>query len=80
MFGAKTKKKEEQAAGLMQKSARGNMDEYEALRTIVAENSALLSRILDKIRVHRTLSGKTSSSKVEEKKQGSNEGKGDKTK
>jgi hypothetical protein len=63
MFGAKSKKKEEQAAGLMQKSSRGNMDEYEALRTIVAENAGLLARVLEKIRIQRTLSGKTSDNK-----------------
>ena len=58
MFGGSnnTKKKEEND-GLAKKSARGNMDEYEALRTIVAENQGLLSRVLEKLRVHRSMSG-----------------------
>ncbi len=71
MFGAKTKKKEENSNGVMQKSTRGNMDEFEALRTIVSENAGLLARVLDKIRIQRTLSGKgpkpEESSKKEEK-------------
>lgn len=33
------------------------MDEYEALRTIIAENVGLLSRVLEKIRVQRAMSG-----------------------
>ncbi len=64
MFGAKTKKKEDDTSRIMQKSTRGNMDEYEALRTVVAENTGLLVRILEKIRVQRTLSGKTSQTEV----------------
>ena len=57
MFGqSSNKKKKEENEGLATKSARGNMDEYEALRTIVAENTGLLARVLDKIRVHRSMS------------------------
>ena len=56
MFGNSGKKKAEND-GLAVKSARGNMDEYEALRTIVAENVSLLSRVLEKIRIHRTMNG-----------------------
>ena len=57
MFGQSgNKKKKDEAEGLAVKSARGNMDEYEALRTIVAENSGLLARVLEKIRIHRTMS------------------------
>lgn len=57
MFGAKKKKENSDNAGVMQKSTRGNMDEYEALRTIVAENTGLLNRVMEKIRIQRTLSG-----------------------
>lgn len=58
MFGQSgNKKKKEDQEGLATKSARGNMDEYEALRTIVAENAGLLSRVMEKIRVHRSMSG-----------------------
>jgi hypothetical protein len=58
MFGQSgSKKKKEDNEGLAVKSARGNMDEYEALRTIVAENSGLLSRVLEKIRIQRAMSG-----------------------
>ena len=56
MFGVKSKKKEDDANALMQKSARGNMDEYEALRTIIAENQGLFTRVLEKIRTHRAMS------------------------
>lgn len=59
MFGGKKKQSERDQDTIMQKSARGNMDEYEALRTIVAENAGLLTRVLDKIRIQRTLSGKS---------------------
>lgn len=41
--------------GLAKKTARGNMDEYEALRTIVNDNPGLLARVLDKIRQIRTM-------------------------
>jgi len=58
MFGGKNKRSEKADDGLMQKSKRGNMDEYEALRTIIAENSGLLARVLEKIRVQRGLSQK----------------------
>ncbi len=58
MFGQSgNKKKKEDNEGLAVKSARGNMDEYEALRTIVAENTGLLSRVLEKIRIQRAMSG-----------------------
>ncbi|MCX6125572.1 MAG: hypothetical protein NTV34_12635 [Proteobacteria bacterium] len=60
MFGVKRKKADENSSSVMQKSARGNMDEYEALRTIVAENPGILTRVMDKIRIQRTLSGKGS--------------------
>ncbi len=43
----------EHRSGLPKKSSRGNMDEYEAVRTIVAENPGLLMRVLDKIRSSR---------------------------
>lgn len=71
MFGAKKKKTDEDAAGVMQKSARGNMDEYEALRTIVAENAGLMNRVLEKIKIHRTLAGTINKPgiTVEEKKE-----------
>lgn len=59
MFGNKKKKADDANSGVMQKSARGNMDEYQALRTIIAENQGLLVRVLEKIRIQRTLSGKT---------------------
>lgn len=61
MFGAKKKKATADAAGVMQKSTRGNMDEYEALRTIIAENSGLLIRVLEKIKIHRVMSGNNKS-------------------
>ena len=57
MFGGKKKKADADNAGVMQKSARGNMDEYEALRTIVAENTGLMNRVMEKIKIHRTLNG-----------------------
>jgi hypothetical protein len=58
MFGQSgNKKKKDEAEGLAVKSARGNMDEYEALRTIVAENTGLLARVLEKIRIQRAMSG-----------------------
>jgi hypothetical protein len=50
---SENRKKSEGIAGLAQRSSRGNMDEYEALRTIVAENPGLLMRILEKIRTAR---------------------------
>jgi hypothetical protein len=57
MFGqSNNKKKKDENEGLAVKSARGNMDEYEALRTIIAENAGLLARVLEKIKVHRALS------------------------
>ena len=65
MFGAKKKKNDADASGVMQKSSRGNMDEYEALRTIVAENAGLLNRVLEKIKIHRTLTGKNKPTGIE---------------
>ena len=56
MFGGKSKKSAEDSAALAQKSARGNMDEYEALRTIISENLGLSTRVLEKIRSHRAMS------------------------
>jgi hypothetical protein len=56
MFGqSKSNKKREDNEAVQKKSARGNMDEYEALRTIVAENPGLFNRVLEKIRVHRAM-------------------------
>jgi hypothetical protein len=69
MFGAKKKKSDADAAGVMQKSSRGNMDEYEALRTIVSENAGLLNRVLEKIKIHRTLSGTYKKSGIESPEQ-----------
>ena len=58
MFGSSNnKKKKDESDGLATKSSRGNMDEYEALRTIIAENVGFLSRVLEKIRVQRAMSG-----------------------
>lgn len=50
------KNSRDQNAGIPQSSSRGNMDEYEAVRTIVAENPGLLMRVLDKIRAARSAS------------------------
>jgi hypothetical protein len=56
MFGqSNSNKKKEDHDGLQKKSSRGNMDEYEALRTIVSENPGLMNRVLEKIRVHRAM-------------------------
>ncbi len=64
MFGSNnSKKKGDENATLATSSARGNMDEYEALRTIVAENSGLLNRVFDKIRKTRAL-GKDSKTEI----------------
>lgn len=67
MFGAKSKKKDDDNSKVMQKSTRGNMDEYQALRTIVAENPGILTRVLEKIRVQRALSGWVAKPKEEGK-------------
>jgi hypothetical protein len=57
MFGSNNKKKSgKESEGLATSSSRGNMDEYEALRTIIAENPGLLLRVFDKIRVARAMS------------------------
>jgi flagellar basal body rod protein FlgF len=57
MFGSNNnKKKSDENASLATSSARGNMDEYEALRTIVAENAGLLGRVFEKIRKTRAMS------------------------
>lgn len=64
MFGSNnSKKKGEENAALATSSARGNMDEYEALRTIIAENNGLLNRVFDKIRKTRAL-GKGSKTEI----------------
>jgi hypothetical protein len=56
MFGQSgNNKKKEDSDAIQKKSARGNMDEYEAMRTIVSENPGLLNRVLEKIRVHRAM-------------------------
>ena len=57
MFGQSGKKNNESQSGIQKTSARGNMDEYEALRTIVAENPGLLMRVLEKIRAARDGAG-----------------------
>lgn len=57
MFGSNnSKKKSDDNASLATSSARGNMDEYEALRTIIAENQGLLGRVFEKIRRTRAMS------------------------
>jgi hypothetical protein len=57
MFSGSRKKNNENESGIQKTSARGNMDEYEALRTIVAENPGLLMRVLEKIRAARDSNG-----------------------
>jgi hypothetical protein len=47
-------KKNKEKEGLPQTSPRGNMDEYEAVRTIVSTNPGLLTRVLEKIRTQRS--------------------------
>lgn len=61
MFGVKKKQNEANNSKVMQQSARGNMDEFEALRTVIAENTGLLNRVLEKIRIQRTLSNSSKS-------------------
>lgn len=54
MFGdSQDKKKSSDSNGIPKTSSRGNMDEYEAVRSIVSSNPGLLSRVLEKIRSHR---------------------------
>ncbi len=54
MFGdSQDKKKSSDNNGIPKSSPRGNMDEYEAVRSIVSSNPGLLSRVLEKIRSHR---------------------------
>lgn len=54
MFGdSRDKKKSTENNGIPKTSPRGNMDEYEAVRSIVSSNPGLLSRVLEKIRSHR---------------------------
>lgn len=57
-------KSREAQNGIPKSTHRGNMDEYEAVRTIVSENPGLLMRVLDKIRSARDGQGavKTSAS------------------
>jgi hypothetical protein len=69
MFGTKKKKVSTSTSSIMQTSSRGNMDEYEALRTIVSENSGLLQRVLDKIKFLRAQSA-GSTAKKEDKTTG----------
>jgi hypothetical protein len=61
MFGTKKKQSDANSSKVMQQSSRGNMDEFEALRTIIAENTGLLNRVLEKIRIQRTLSNSSKS-------------------
>lgn len=67
MFGdSGDKKKPTENQGIPKSSARGNMDEYEAVRTIIATNPGLLTRVLEKIRSQR--SSKNSDGKSVDKK------------
>jgi hypothetical protein len=50
---ANNKRKSGEHQGVLKTSPRGNMDEFEAVSSIVTSNSGLLSRVLDKIRVQR---------------------------
>ncbi len=50
-------KSKNQSGGIAKSSHRGNMDEYEAVRTIVSENPGLLMRVLEKIRSARNGDG-----------------------
>jgi hypothetical protein len=47
------KRKSVENQGVLKTSPRGNMDEFEAVSSIVTSNSGLLSRVLDKIRFQR---------------------------
>jgi hypothetical protein len=61
MFGQSgNSKKKDDSDAIQKKSARGNMDEYEAMRTIVSENPGLMTRVLEKIRVHRAMNSAAS--------------------
>jgi hypothetical protein len=64
-------KKKDDGDAVQKKSIRGNMDEYEALRTIVSENPGLLTRVLEKIRVARTMNNteKQNLGKAQDKKE-----------
>lgn len=54
MFGtSNNKKKSAENQGVLKTSPRGNVDEFEAVTSIVTSNSGLLSRVLDKIRMQR---------------------------
>jgi hypothetical protein len=53
MFGESNKKKKSEDQGILKTSPRGNMDEFEAVSSIVTSNSGLLSRVLEKIRSQR---------------------------
>lgn len=54
MFGTpNNKKKSAENQGVLKTSPRGNMDEFEAVTSIVTSNSGLFSRVLDKIRMQR---------------------------
>lgn len=54
MFGdSNNKKKSNDNQGVLKTSPRGNIDEFEAVSSIVTSNTGLLSRVLEKIRSHR---------------------------
>lgn len=65
------KKKSGDNQGVLKTSPRGNMDEFEAVSSIVTSNSGLMSRVLDKIRMQRRDSqspGKSSTKPAEQPK------------
>jgi hypothetical protein len=65
MFGdSQDKKKSPENQGIPKSSPRGNMDEYEAVRSIVSSDPGLLSRVLEKIRSHRASKSGDSKSQV----------------
>lgn len=47
------KRKSVENQGVLKTSPRGNMDEFEAVSSIVTSNSGLMSRVLEKIRIQR---------------------------
>lgn len=53
MFSDSKNKKNSESSGIPQSSIRGNMDEYEAVRSIVSGNPGLLTRVLEKLRSNR---------------------------
>lgn len=72
MFGdSNSKKKSNDNQGVLKTSPRGNMDEFEAVSSIVTSNTGLLSRVLEKIRSNRRESqnpGKTANKPTEQSK------------